>query len=211
MTRRALAGLLAAVTLAAVAGCGVGAGPQEAGGGVELRVTRDFGERRLSQGSAATVREGDTVMRFLRASNKITTRYGGGFVQSIDGLSGKGRGGGEDWFFYVNGIGSDRGAADYGLHPGDVVQWDYRYWRAAQDARAMVGAFPEPFVHGIDGKRFPVRVECEDADSQACRQIKDTLGRRGSGPRGPRSAPRECRTSPASSWPPGRGRASCSR
>lgn len=179
MTRRALAGLLAAVTLSAVAGCGVGAGSQEAGGGVELRVTRDFGERRLSQGSAATVREGDTVMRFLRASNKITTRYGGGFVQSIDGLSGKGRGGGEDWFFYVNGIGSDRGAADYDLHPGDVVQWDYRYWRAAQDARAMVGAFPEPFVHGIDGKRFPVRVECEDADSQACRQIKDTLGKEG--------------------------------
>lgn len=175
MARRALGGLLAAVALVAGAGCGVGAGAEKKGGGAQLRVTRDFGQKPLSQASAATVRDGQTVMRFLRGSNKVKTRYGGGFVQSIDGLSGTGRGGEKDWFFYVNGIASDRGAADYDLHPGDVVQWDYRYWRAAQDVRANVGAFPEPFLHGLDGKRFPVRVECEDPSSQACGGVKETL------------------------------------
>ncbi|MGI8750056.1 MAG: DUF4430 domain-containing protein [Thermoleophilaceae bacterium] len=176
MARRAMAGLLAAVALAAVTGCGAGTGREKPGGrGVQLRVTRDFGERRLSQASAAKVREGQKVLRFLRGSNKVTTRPGGGVVQSIDGLPGKDRSGGEDWFFYVNGIASDRGAGDYDLHPGDVVQWDYRYWRAAHAVRATVGAFPEPFLHGIDGKRFPVRVECEDAASEACREVKDTL------------------------------------
>lgn len=175
MARRALAGLLAAVAVAAVTACGMGAGGEKSGGGVQLRVTRDFGQQRLSQASAAKVREGQTVLRFLRGSNKVTTRPGGGVVQAIDGLSGKGRGGGEDWSFYVNGIASDRGAGDYDLHPGDVVQWDYRDRRAAHDVRATVGAFPEPFLHGIDGKRLPVRVECEGAASEACRQVKDTL------------------------------------
>ncbi len=33
---------------------------------------------------------------------------------------------------------------------------------------AIVGAFPEPFLSGSQGKRRPVRVECDDADSSAC-------------------------------------------
>ena len=176
MGRRALSLLLAAAALCAVAGCGLGPGSEKEGGGAQLRVTRDFGQKELSHASAARVRDGQTVMRFLRSSSRVTTRYGGGFVQSVDGLAGKGGGGGQDWFFYVNGIGANRGAADYDLHPGDVVQWDYRYWKAAQDVRAIVGSYPEPFVHGLDGKRLPVRVECEDAERGPCDDVKKALG-----------------------------------
>ena len=114
-------------------------------------------------------------MRFLRSNNDVETRFGGGFVQAIDGLAGDGASGTLDWFFYVNGIESGRGAAEYELSPGDVVQWDFRDWSETMDVRATVGAFPEPFLHGLDGKRFPVRVECEDADSDACRRVKDVL------------------------------------
>ena len=71
-------------------------------------------------------------MRFLRADNDVETRYGGRFVQSIDGLSGQGAGGYADWFYFVNGIEADVGAAEYELSPGDVVQWDYRDWRGAR-------------------------------------------------------------------------------
>jgi hypothetical protein len=105
----------------------------------------------------------------------VATRFGGRFVQSIDGLTGKGAGATTDWFFYVNGIAADRGAAEYELSPGDVVQWDYRDWRAAMDVRAIVGAFPEPFVHGTGGRRRPVRVECGDGDSAPCRRVKAKL------------------------------------
>ena len=176
MTPRRVSLLLAAVAaVAALAGCGFGAGEEQQGDGASLRVTRDFGREALSSANTGTVREDQTAMRFLRSNNDVQTRFGGGFVQEIDGLAGGGGAGTLDWFLYVNGIESDRGAADYELSPGDVVQWDHRDWRETMDIRAIVGAFPEPFLHGLDGKRFPVRVECEDSASDACRQVKDEL------------------------------------
>jgi len=114
-------------------------------------------------------------MRLLRANADVETRFGGGFVQEIDGLTGRGVGGTSDWFFYVNGIEADKGAADYELSPGDVVQWDHRDWSATPDVRAIVGAFPQPFLGGLEGKRFPVRVECDDATSAPCRKVKRRL------------------------------------
>jgi hypothetical protein len=42
-----------------------------------------------------------------------------------------------------------------------------------------VGAFPEPFRNGLKGERRPVRVECDDADSDPCRDAKDALERVG--------------------------------
>ena len=172
---------VAAVLLVAVAlsGCGLGPGSDQSGDGASVRVTRDFGRELLSAERFPTIREGETVMRALRARRDVKTRFGGGFVQSIDGLSGQGAGGSEDWFFYVNGIESAVGAADYDLSPGDLVQWDHRDWRETMDVRAIVGAFPEPFLHGLDGRRFPVRVECEDAAADPCEQVKDRLTQAG--------------------------------
>ncbi len=169
---RAAALLLVVATLA---GCGLGPGSEQSGDGARVRVTRDFGRELLSAESFPRIREGDTVMRALRARRDVKTRFGGGFVQSIDGLSGQGAGGAVDWFFYVNGIESAVGAADYDLSPGDVVQWDHRDWSETMDVRAIVGAFPEPFLHGLEGKRFPVRVECEDVASDPCEGVKGVL------------------------------------
>jgi Domain of unknown function (DUF4430) len=173
---RALPGLL--VCALAVAGCGLGPG-SERKGGVEVRVTRDFGHRLLGSAKAGKLREGQTVMRFLRSRFRVGTRFGGGFVQSIDGLSGGGAGGHIDWFYFVNGVEATVGAGDYELSPGDVVQWDYRRWDAAMRVPAIVGAFPEPFRHGLRGKRFPVRVECADAGSEPCGEVKARLRRAG--------------------------------
>ena len=52
----------------------------------------------------------------------------------------------------------DVGAADYLLHPGDVEWWDYRSWKQAESIPVVVGAFPEPLLHGYDGKRLPTVV-----------------------------------------------------
>ena len=39
------------------------------------------------------------------------------------------------------------------LHPGDVLWWDYRRWSgAAMSVPVVVGAYPEPFLHGFPGK-----------------------------------------------------------
>jgi hypothetical protein len=174
---RRLLGLFAALIAATglAAGCGLGAGDELKGGGATLRVTRDFGHRALGSLAEPKLREDQTVMRLLRSKFDVDTRFGGRFVQSIDGLKGHGSGGREDWFFFVNGQEADKGAAEYTLSPGDRVQWDYRKWEHAARAPEIVGAFPEPFVHGLGGRRRPVRVECEDVASAPCRDAKSRL------------------------------------
>jgi hypothetical protein len=165
------------IACAALAGCGVGAGPEH-GGGVQLRVTRDFGRTTLASASVAKLRSSDTVMRLLQRHSKVTTRYGGGFVQSIDGIAANGSGGRHDWFYFVNGTEAPTGAANRALKPGDVVQWDYRTWNATPHVPAIVGAFPEPFLHGQEGKRYPTRIECA-ASTRSCDTVQKQLDRAG--------------------------------
>jgi hypothetical protein len=169
--RRLLALIAAGLALA---GCGLGPG-KERSGGVELRVTREFGREPFATKRVAKVHEEETVMRLLRSRFDVSTRYGGRFVQSIDGVAGKGARGRRDWFYFVNGLEASVGAADYELSPGDVVQWDYRRWDAAMRVPAIVGAYPEPFLHGSRGKRLAVRVECADASAGPCGLVKRRL------------------------------------
>ena len=147
---RILAAALA-LSAAAVAGCGLGPGKDE--GEVELTVTRDYGSTFMLQNSDS-IRESDTVLRVLDRNSDITTRYGGGFIQSIDGLAG-GQSGGRrsDWFFYVNGVESPIGSAEYDPSGGDRIWWDYRDWTAAMRVPTVVGSWPEPFLHGFQGHR----------------------------------------------------------
>jgi Domain of unknown function (DUF4430) len=170
--RLVLTALAAAAIL--LAGCGLGEG-EEQDGGAQLRVTRDFGHEELGSVRLDTLREDQTVMRMLRSEFDVDTRFGGRFVQGIDGLEGAGPAGTRDWFFFVNGIESDTGAAEYELSPGDRVQWDHRSWGAAMRVPAIVGAFPEPFLHGVEGERRPVRVECHEDESDPCRDAKQAL------------------------------------
>ena len=171
------AALVAVAT--ALTGCGLGAG-DDRGGGAELRVTRDFGQEQIASAERDPVRESDTVMRFLQDERKVELRYGGGFVQSIDGLAGEGAEGRRDWFYWVNGKEGSVGAADRELHPGDVIQWDYRDWNATMSIPAIVGAFPEPFVSGFEGKKIPVRIECtDDLREDVCQRARDRVSAAG--------------------------------
>jgi hypothetical protein len=175
MRRVAALACFALALATASTGCGLGPGAERSGTGVDLRVTRDFGQRSLLSKDGLTIREDETVMRLLKRNADVETRFGGGFVQSIDGLAGGGAAAANDWFFYVNGIAADEGAADYEMSPRDVIQWDRHDWGETMDVRAIVGAFPQPLLDGLKGKRFPVRVECEDAKSRPCRDVKQRL------------------------------------
>jgi hypothetical protein len=170
--RRAV--LLVLLALAA-GGCGLGAGASQEGGAT-LTVTRDFGTRDVGTGSADPIPGGETVMRMLQRDFDVDTRYGGGFVQQINGIAG-GREDGRpvDWFYYVNGILAEEGAAARKLVPGDEIWWDHHDWGASADVRAVVGAFPEPFLSGTEGKRLPVRLDCADAAADACDEVAARL------------------------------------
>jgi Domain of unknown function (DUF4430) len=140
--------------VAVLAGCG----GSDDGGEATLWVTRDRGAEVLV---TASVPAGVTAMQALRSEAEVDTSFGGRFVQSIEGVSGD-AGARRDWFYFVNGVEADRGAAEYRLRPGDVLWWDYRSW-AGDNMRepVVVGAFPEPFLHGYDGRMRPVAVRFE--------------------------------------------------
>ncbi|HEY8303739.1 MAG TPA: DUF4430 domain-containing protein [Solirubrobacteraceae bacterium] len=171
--RRSPALVLTLAALCAFAGCGLGPGstPKD----VQLTVTHEFGARILLGARAPKVVGEETVMSLLRRNASVETRYGGGFVQGIDGLQGGTRAGQPwDWFYYVNGAEATKGAADTAVHAGDRVWWDLHDWSQTEDVPAVVGAFPEPFLTGLEGKRYPVRVECPDPSTSACHTV---LGR----------------------------------
>jgi hypothetical protein len=182
--RRRLAAASTAVAIAllfaasvAAAGCGLGPGADV--GGVELRVTRDYGASTMLDREVRDVSESDTVMRVLERNADVSTRYGGGFVQSIDGLEAQeGFGRSEDWFFYVDGVESAVGAADYPLRGGEAIWWDYHEWGEAMRVPAVVGSWPQPFLDGYDGRRRPVVVECLGGGA-ACAEVGGRLGREG--------------------------------
>lgn len=175
-TRRIASAAVAAALCAAAAGCGLGAGASSAGDPVVVTVTRDFGTRLVQQRTTAHPPSSDTVMRLLERGATVRTRYGGGFVQCIDALCGTSAG--LDWFYFVNGVLATKGAAATRVHGGDHIWWDRRDWRAAQEVPAVVGSFPEPFLHGPgNGKRLPVRIECADTGSPACTAVEHELVR----------------------------------
>lgn len=173
---RSLLLMLSAFALAlVVAGCGLGAGKTPTG--ISVSVSRDFGARTLhARATAPAVHGEQTAMRLLMLDHTVATRYSGGFVQSIDGLSGGTRDGHPvDWFYYVNGVEAPKGAADTPVHPGDRIWWDLHDWSETDDVPAVVGSFPEPFLHGLDGKRLPVRVECATVQSDPCQLVTRSL------------------------------------
>ncbi len=166
--------MLACAVLIAVAallaGCGLGAG--KAPSAIGLVVTRDFGGRVVRSWDAPQVRGQETVMSLLARNATVATRFGGGFVQSIDGVAGGQQAGRPvDWFYYVNGLEASKGAASTNVHPGDHIWWDWHDWSATDDIPAVVGSFPQPFLNGIGGKRLPVRVECASVGGSACRTV----------------------------------------
>jgi hypothetical protein len=169
MVKQLLKPLALAVPLA-LAGCGLG--PGQAPKGVSLTVTRDFGAKAVHASAHPKTAGAETVLSLLARNYPVGTRYGGGFVQSIDGLSGSQS---LDWFYYVNGVEADKGAAATNVQPGERIWWDLHDWSETDSVPAVVGSFPEPFLDGYEGKRLPVRVECSRAQGRACRTVAGRL------------------------------------
>jgi hypothetical protein len=163
-----------ALLCAALAAAGCGLGPGAAVGGVELTVTREYGSVPMLSEEVDDVTESDTVMRVLERQAEIATRYGGGFVQSIEGVEESQGADPSDWFFYVNGIESPVGAADYDVEAGERIWWDYRDWVATAHVPVVVGSWPAPLRGGYEGREHPVTLACEGAGA-ACSRVRGAL------------------------------------
>ncbi|MFN8150105.1 MAG: DUF4430 domain-containing protein [Solirubrobacterales bacterium] len=170
------------IGIVAAGGCGFGPGESEPGE-ANLRVTRDFGSELMVDATLTDPTESDSVVRFLDDNAEVETSYGGNFVDAINGVAGSTvQGGDDDWFFFVNGYYSEIGAGEARVHAGDRIWWDYRDWQQAYRVPAVVGSFPEPFLHGESGGEAPeVTLECVGGAGQgdACATVADALDHAG--------------------------------
>jgi hypothetical protein len=140
-----------------------------------MTVTENFGAQPVRAWTAPAISGEETVMRLLMRNANLTTKYGGGFVESIDGHSGAALSDQRDWFYYVNGVQASKGAAATVVHSGDRIWWDLHNWSQTDEIPAVVGSFPEPFLAGIEGKRLPVRIECTQLAQVSCEIVSARL------------------------------------
>ncbi|MEM2123204.1 MAG: DUF4430 domain-containing protein [Candidatus Bathyarchaeia archaeon] len=129
---------------------------------VRLIVSRDFGSTVILE-EALTLEEDATALEALRIVSDVEATYGGRFVTSINGFERGGMDGVQvDWLYYINGFLAPVGAADYILREGDVERWDLHPWSSLPMASAIIGDYPEPFLHGYGGDRYPTLILYSD-------------------------------------------------
>ena len=139
-----------ALALAALAGCGQA---ERAGGEIALTVTRDFGGTTVAALSRQPVPAPPGLATLLARYPPARARAS----------------------LFVNGIAADEPASRVEVHGGDSVWLDQHGPTVAPRITAAIGSFPEPFLHGIGGKRLPVRVECDEPRSGPCSVVAEKL------------------------------------
>ncbi len=174
MVKRALTSILPLLMIALLCSCASSPSATESrwpaagdtGNTVTVVVTTDFG-RELVLAQKIEIEADTSAMAALQMAAEVTTKYGGGYVESINGVSSEYPEADKkkDWFFYVNGVASNLGARDYILRDSDVEHWDFRDWTYQQFIPAIIGDFPQPFLSGFQDKKKPTLVVYEPAYS----------------------------------------------
>lgn len=155
-----------------LAACGLQAHPGTVG--VKITITRDFGSRPVRTIAVDRGTKSLTALALLQRQASIQLGPAGQ-VRSIDGITAAP---GQRWSYFINGIGMTgplTGPTAPTVHAGDRVWWDLHPSAAAVTVPAAVGAFPEPFLRGSSGKRFPTTLECAADEGSACRRVADAL------------------------------------
>jgi hypothetical protein len=162
----------ALVLLAVVLAAGCGKNDVPTGGPVTVTVSQDFGSSRLAPTKRTTAARQETVMSLMEKNFEVNAS--GNTMNEIGGVSG-GEDGGTPvgWYYYVNGVAAEIGASERKLNAGDKVWWD-RHTKVR--VPAVVGAFPEPFHSGLDGKKLPIRLVCMgDSEDRSCDEVEARL------------------------------------
>lgn len=170
---------LACLLLVTIAPGGCALEPIGEGPDMTVRVvaTQDFG-REVMFDELVEVPSGTSAMAALREVADTETSYGGAFVNVIDGVSSGyagTKGTQQDWFICINGIQSNTGALDYTMHHGDVQRWDFHHWNFRMFIPAIVGDFPEPFLHGYRSRVKPTVIVYDGGFEQNAEELEAAL------------------------------------
>lgn len=151
---------------------------------VDLVVTTNFGHKKVYAKNVGLVKD-EVGMEVLFRNLDIQTAYGGGFVNSINGIeskftffTGKDRKK-QDWFYWVNGILAPVGVAEYRPSPGDIIWWDYHDWSVTMFAPAVIGSYPQPFKNGFFGKNPGTVIMYTDGYKEKAQDLKQSLIKQG--------------------------------
>lgn len=151
-------------------------------GTVSLLISRNYGRQNLIR-KHISLEPGWTILDVLNTTAQVTTKWDGSFVDSINGMqsnSGGLTGKNHDWFYFINGICADVGAPEYILRAGEKVWWDYHAWgNTGLTNPAVIGCYPEPFVHGYRGKSGPTTVMSSAANSSLAQAVQQALQAQG--------------------------------
>lgn len=147
---------------------------------VRVIVTQDFGNELLLD-EPVILNNGANALDALERVADVETKYGGGFIEAINGVRSqysqttvK-----KDWFFYINGMSANVGLMDYELSEGDVEHWDFHDWTFHAFIPAIIGDFPQPFVGGYGGKNLPTLVVYDESFRDAALDLAGELARMG--------------------------------
>ena len=138
-----------------LAGCATTTPPPPSGSTVSVSIvaTRDFGGE-LIFSRAAEIEGGDSAQEALAGVAKVG--MAGSYIEGIEGIYGNHE---YYWFYYINGILANVFASGYKPHDGDIEHWDFHDWSySMHGSSAIIGDFPEPFLHGYAGKVYPTLV-----------------------------------------------------
>lgn len=148
---------------------------------IVIYATTNFGKSILFS-KELTIEGGESAMDVLNEVADITCIYGGGFVESINGVKSQyagGEGEKKDWFYYINGMLASVGATQYKLYSGDIEHWDFHDWRLDGMVTAIIGDYPEPFLHGYNGRVAETSIVYADEFYDAAAELQQSLEKQG--------------------------------
>lgn len=147
---------------------------------VRLVISKDFG-RKILFNEQVPIKENDTVISLLERNLEIETEYGGGFVSSILGInSGYDKNNVSwDWFYWINGVMCNTGSSQYRVVKGDKIWWDYHPWKGSSFVPSVIGCFPEPFLHGHNGKSVQTVVLTSEKNLNLAENLNSKLKEQG--------------------------------
>jgi hypothetical protein len=140
---------------------------------VSVTITRDFGAHRLGMVKQAHVTGSEPLLHLL--ADNFPVQLAGNTVTAINGARATP---GSSWSLFINGSATGIGSPKRRtvVHAGDKIWWDLHDDAATRSVPTVVGSFPEPFVHGVGGKRLPVTLECAPDVTTACDRVAAALG-----------------------------------
>jgi hypothetical protein len=161
------------IIAAMLAGCTDTAEPASSQGStlsVGIVATRDFGWELIFD-RAAEIEGGDSAQEALREVAEVG--MAGSYIEGIEGIYGNQE---YYWFYYINGILSNVFASGYEPRDGDIEHWDFHDWSYSMHGNsAIIGDFPEPFLHGYAGQVYPTLIAYNGDLQREAEGLRDKL------------------------------------